>query len=114
MSHSSTPVFSILGKTPHKTLRTFGSLGALLAIVFSVMAQLPLAAAPAAQPDRTSGIIAAQLRRQGITCTEPRDAKRDRNDSTAHIAVWTLHCDEATYRVKLIPRMRARTFLSRE
>ena len=56
------------------------------------------------EPDRTAG-VAAQLHRQGVACTAPRNAVRD---EVADEDVWTLRCDEASYKVRLIPHVVAR------
>ncbi len=59
------------------------------------------------QLDDTARIIEAQLHKQGVACTMARRAMRDAIKSVPHEAVWIVHCDEATYRVKLIPRRQA-------
>ncbi len=53
-------------------------------------------------------IIAAQIRQQGFTCEEPRRAERDVQASRPNEVVWTLICENTTYRVTLIPNMAAR------
>jgi hypothetical protein len=53
-------------------------------------------------------IIAAQIRMQGFTCPKARSAERDVERSQPHEAVWVLKCENATYRVRLIPDMAAR------
>jgi len=63
--------------------------------------------ARAASLEETLKIIAAQLHKQGVTCTMARRAMRDAIKSTPHQAVWIVECDEATYRVRLIPRRQA-------
>lgn len=80
----------------------------LFVAVLGAISQLHWAATSAAPPEEASGIIAAQLRRQGVACTNPRSAVRDRNTSTPHRTVWTLRCDEATYGVTLVPDLGAR------
>lgn len=65
------------------------------------------------EPERTAGVIAAQLHRQGVACTAPRNAVRDANNSVADEIVWTLRCDEASYKVRLIPHIGARITLIR-
>jgi hypothetical protein len=52
--------------------------------------------------------IAAQIRAQGYQCTEPVSAARDAGLSRPDQAVWVLKCQNATYRVRLIPDMAAR------
>ena len=52
--------------------------------------------------------IAAQIRAQGYTCDHPRSATRDPQASKPDEAVWLLRCEDATYRVHLVPDMAAR------
>jgi hypothetical protein len=51
-------------------------------------------------------IIAGQIRDQGYSCDKALSAERDgeRSDN----AVWILKCQNATYRVRLIPDMAAK------
>lgn len=56
-------------------------------------------------------IIAAQVRQQGYACNEPRRAERNAQASKPNEAVWTLVCENATYRVTLVPNMAARIAL---
>jgi hypothetical protein len=65
-------------------------------------------AAFAASSEKAPGIVAAQVRRQGVACTTPRGTVLESNDSTPHETVWILRCDEASYRVTLIPHLGAR------
>lgn len=53
-------------------------------------------------------IIAAQLRRQGFSCQNPRSAKRDHEHSGPGGAAWVLQCDTETYLVRLIPNLAAK------
>ena len=53
-------------------------------------------------------IIAAQIRMQGYACDEAMSAQRDPGASSAGEAAWVLNCDNAVYRVRLIPDMAAR------
>jgi hypothetical protein len=78
-----------------------------LATTLAAMAQLNFATVIAAQSETTAGIIAAQLRRQGVSCTAPESAIQDRENSAANETVWVVRCQESTYRVRLVPRMRA-------
>lgn len=61
-----------------------------------------------AQQDTPMSIIAAQVRLQGHACNEPRRAERDAQASRPNETVWTLTCENATYRVTLVPDMAAR------
>ena len=64
-------------------------------------------AASVATEAENAEVIAAQVRRQGVACTKPRNATQDTDNSVPHEAVWTLHCDEASYLVKLVPHLGA-------
>lgn len=50
-------------------------------------------------------LVAAQVRDQGKTCDTPQSAKREQDQSDEE--VWILECENATYRVKLVPDMAA-------
>lgn len=52
-------------------------------------------------------IIAAHIRMQGFACEKPLNAERDRERSKPDEPVWLLKCENATYRVRLIPDMAA-------
>jgi hypothetical protein len=55
-----------------------------------------------------AAVIAAQIRALGYRCDEPITANRDAELSKPDEAVWILKCQNATYRVRLIPDMAAR------
>ena len=79
-------------------------------LVAAALACLSAPAAPAAraqQADTPAGIIAAQIRTQGYACTDPVAATRDQRASGPNVAVWTLRCQNAAYRVLLVPDMAA-------
>lgn len=61
----------------------------------------------AAGEETPKEIIAVQIRRQGFVCDNPQDAHRDTEASKPDEAVWVLRCDNASYRVRLIPDMAA-------
>jgi len=77
-------------------------LGGLLAIVLMSNDR------PCWAQDGPATGIAAQVRAQGYQCTEPVSAQRDAELSRPDQAVWILKCQNATYRVRLIPDMAAR------
>ena len=52
-------------------------------------------------------IIAAHIRMQGFACEKPLNAERDRERCKPDEPVWLLKCENATYRVRLIPDMAA-------
>ena len=52
-------------------------------------------------------IIADQVRDQGYACSEARSVERDPVYSRPDEPVWILKCDNAAYRVRLVPGMAA-------
>lgn len=58
------------------------------------------------EPDGSpADIVAAQVRDQGYQCDKPTSATQDQESEGD--AVWTLHCANASYRVRLVPDMAA-------
>ena len=51
--------------------------------------------------------IAAQIRRQGYRCDGSLNAERDAERSKPGEAVWVLKCENATYRIRIVPKMAA-------
>jgi hypothetical protein len=56
----------------------------------------------------SADIIAAKIRGQGYACDSPQSAECDATASTANEVVWMLRCQNAIYRVTLIPNMAAK------
>jgi hypothetical protein len=54
------------------------------------------------EPERTADIIGAQLHLRGVACTAPRSPVRHAA-SVPDESVWTIRCNEASYRVRLNP-----------
>lgn len=52
--------------------------------------------------------LAAQLRLQGYRCDDPVSVQQDARLSKPDETVWTLRCNNASYRMRLIPDMAAR------
>lgn len=50
-------------------------------------------------------VIAAHVRLQGYPCDKPKSARRDPAASRPDEAVWVLACNNARYRVRLVPNM---------
>jgi hypothetical protein len=68
---------------------------------------LQLAYLPAqSAEERPAEIIAVQIRDQGYACAKALSAEREQSELGD--AVWILKCDNATYRVRLIPDMAAK------
>jgi hypothetical protein len=57
--------------------------------------------------ESTKNDIADQIRRQGFVCEQPQSATRDPEASKPDEAVWLLRCEDASYRVRLMPDMAA-------
>lgn len=74
--------------------------GAVLVLVQGV-------AAGAAAQEPAAEDVAAQVRIQGHTCEDPVSAERDAEASRTGQEAWILHCENATYRVRLTPGMGA-------
>ncbi|MCG6858130.1 MAG: hypothetical protein LJE67_08685 [Salaquimonas sp.] len=74
-----------------------------------LLSLVPVATAlsASAQEDPKS-IVADQIREQGYACSSPKSAKHDEQASKPDEEVWILECENATYRVRLIPDMGAR------
>jgi hypothetical protein len=71
------------------------------------------AADTALAQETPAGIIAVHVRQQGYACNEPRRAERNAEASRPNEAVWLLVCENATYRVTLVPNMAARVTLEK-
>jgi hypothetical protein len=57
--------------------------------------------------ENAAKIIAVHIRNQGYFCWEASRAEKDRERSLPDKAVWVLNCQNATYRVRLIPKTAA-------
>ena len=57
--------------------------------------------------DGPKNIIAAQIRDQGYKCDSPQSADQDMQASKPDEAVWVIQCEDASYRVRLVPDMAA-------
>lgn len=75
----------------------------LMLIVMAAGEGLPAAMAQESPKD----IIAAQIRDQGYKCDSPQSADQDMQASKPDEAVWIIRCEDATYRVRLVPDMAA-------
>jgi len=61
-----------------------------------------------AQQNEPKDVIAAKIRSQGYPCDSPQSAERDKAPSTANQTIWILRCQNASYRVTLIPSLAAK------
>lgn len=79
------------------------------AALMAIAAATPLAGPkPAAATEVSKDIIAVQIRKQGFECEIPRSATLDTAASKPDAEVWVLACEDASYRVQLIPDMAAK------
>lgn len=53
-------------------------------------------------------IIADHIRQQGYKCDSPQSAKRDPDASRPDEEVWLVTCEDASYRVRLVPDLAAK------
>ena len=72
------------------------------------LTSLPVVSLAQAQEEMPAEIIAVQIRDQGYACTKAVSAKRDEKFSKPDEAAWILKCENASYRVRLIPDMAAK------
>ena len=77
------------------------------ASIYLITAETKSAAATMTQ-EAPKDIVASQIRSQGYACDSPQSAERDVAASKAHEVVWMLDCQNASYRVTLIPNMAAK------
>jgi hypothetical protein len=68
----------------------------------------PMVSAAQAAGEAPKDTIAAQIRMQGFVCGKPQSAVRDARRSKPDEAVWVLKCNNAAYRIRLIPDMAAK------
>jgi hypothetical protein len=83
----------------------------VLSAIAAAGAAVPLAApaAYAADPrEMSKDIIAVQIRKQGFECKTPQKAERDQTSGNPDDPIWTLTCENAVYRVHLIPNQAAK------
>ena len=80
----------------------------LLTVSAFVMAVSAIAIASGDAEEMSAEIIAVQICDQGYACDKALSATRDEKLSKPDEAAWILKCENATYRVKLIPDMAAK------
>ena len=62
----------------------------------------------AAEQEAPSGIVAAQVRKQGFTCEIPASAKRNSKQSKPREAMWLSRCKKERFHVRLVPKIAAK------
>ena len=95
-----------------KTIRNFSALSpAVIAFVFAMLGTPgggPADVFAADDSEKPPEIIASHIRTQGFECDKPKSAVRDKKASKPDEPVWTLVCENATYRVREIPDQAAK------
>ena len=56
-----------------------------------------------ANAETTQGVLAVQIRSQGLVCDKPQRATHDTKLSKPNYDVWVLDCENATYRLGRYP-----------
>jgi hypothetical protein len=74
----------------------------------AALAVIPFAGSLTAAEEMSAEIIAVQIRDQGYPCDRALSAERDETLSKPDEPAWILKCNNATYRVRLIPDMAAK------
>jgi hypothetical protein len=82
-------------------------ISAMRSKVLLVAAAIAIAQGLRAEEIPPAQIIADQVRDQGFPCNKAPTVERDPTYSRPDEPVWILKCDNATYRVRLIPGMAA-------
>ena len=75
--------------------------------IAAVAVAAALLTTPSIAQENPAEIIAAHIRQQGFACENALDAQRDHKASKPNETVWTLRCNNGTYRVRLVPNMAA-------
>jgi hypothetical protein len=82
-------------------------------LIFLALAGMPLGEErfgliARAVAETVKGMLAAQVRTQGIVCDKPQRAVRDAKRSKPDHDVWILTCENATYRISRYPDLGAK------
>jgi hypothetical protein len=82
-------------------------------LIFLALAGMPLGEErfgliARAVAETVKGMLAAQVRTQGIVCDKPQRAVRDAKRSKPDHDVWILTCENATYRISRYPDLEAK------
>ena len=87
---------------------TFGPV--LVTVGLLALATVPAAAQSdsAATDAAAETIVSSQLRAQGYQCDDPHSAEPDQGDSSPGELAWIITCNNAKYRVKLVPDQAAK------
>lgn len=99
--------FSRLGRREFITLLGGGVVAWPLTMAESIAAQIRRRGHRCDGSLNAERAIAAQIRRRGYRCDGSLNAERDAKGSRPGEAVWVLKCENATYRIRLVPNMAA-------
>jgi len=75
----------------------------MVAVGIGALVTIPSAYAVAQDAALDVTVVADQVRSQGHSCTNPTSADRLAGESSPNEPVYLLKCEEATYRVRLVP-----------
>ncbi len=92
----------------HIALRPFVASAAFVFFALGAPLDGPATAIAADDSEKPPEIIASHIRTQGYECDKPKSAVRDKKASKPDEPVWTLECENATYRVREIPDQAAK------
>ena len=95
---TTTPQLVALGLAIGLALNLGGILGGSIGLI---------AATAQTDGETPKEIIAAQVRMQGYSCDKPITAESEPQLSKPNEAVWVLKCENAAYRVRLVPDLAA-------
>ena len=91
-----------------KTLTQWLLIPTALTFLAGALSALTATGGSATEQETPQGIIAAHIRDQGFKCDKPEGAKQDSNASKPNETVWLLTCENASYRVTLVPDLAAK------
>jgi hypothetical protein len=81
-------------------------------LTLSVLVAAATLASPAVRADNglepPMDLLASQLRDQGFECKNPKKAKEEPKESAPHETVWLVDCDDASYRMTVVPDLAAK------
>ena len=96
-----------MANTASQRMAAFGGAGLLVASLLGLGSLAAYVSGAQAQLEMNKEILAVQLRRQGFDCTKPVSAQHEEGQSAPNETVWVLKCENASYRMRLVPDMAA-------
>ena len=84
----------------------FASLSTIVAVCAAMSSTTMVARA--ASDETPIDILAVRVREQGFACETPKSAERLPEQSAPNETVWLLKCEDAAYKVRLVPDLAAK------